>query len=575
MGTCNYLCDRCALCELPFNGFDCENERDNIAEVNIEPDDDWCKLFTQKGLHFIHINARSLKILELGLLAQKTGASIIAVTETWYDNSILNAEVVLPGYNLVRKDRDMKGGGVCIYIKDTLPFNPLTDLTNDNIEGVWIEIMLKKTKPIIVGCVYRPPKQPDFLDQFERTLNLIPADKEVIILGDLNICMKVGHSNMAKAYKSVQNLFGFTQIIKESTRVTDKTESLLDHILVNKPDRTVSSGTLPLGFSDHNLIYCTRKRVREKIGVESITVTRSMKNYTKEELVQRIQQADWNPVIQCNDTNTAWKNFETIMNVIINSLAPFRQCKLKTRTEPWVTSELLENIRERDKYHKMFNKTKDEKYYKQFCKLRNMVQRQVRTARHENIAEQIEVNKNDSKKVWASLKTLGYSNKVKVKEPMVLEINEEICYDPVTLAEYVNDFFVNVAHKLVAILPKIVDLYSAFSENCKRYYRNKFIVPGMYTLQPVECDFVLNELKSMNSSKSTGLDNIGPRFLKDGAEVLVGIVTHLVNLSIQTKVVPDCTKKAKVTPLYKKKSKLEVGNYRPVSVLTSISKVFE
>ena len=65
------------------------------------------------------------------------------------------------------------------------------------------------------------------------------------------------------------------------------------------------------------------------------------------------------------------------------------------------------------------------------------------------------------------------------------------------------------------------------------------------------------------------------RFLKDGAEALADKITYLINLSLRTKVVPDCTKRAKVIPLYKKKSKLEVGNYRPVSVLTTMSKILE
>ena len=46
-------------------------------------------------------------------------------------------------------------------------------------------------------------------------------------------------------------------------------------------------------------------------------------------------------------------------------------------------------------------------------------------------------------------------------------------------------------------------------------------------------------------------------------------------MSITSKIVPACTKHANVIPMYKKKSKLDVGNYRPVSVLTSISKVLE
>ena len=73
-------------------------------------------------------------------------------------------------------------------------------------------------------------------------------------------------------------------------------------------------------------------------------------------------------------------------------------------------------------------------------------------------------------------------------------------------------------------------------------------------------------MKALKPPKSNGLDGIGPRFLKDGADALADVVTYLVNMSITSNIVPACTKHAKVIPMYKKKSKLDVGNYRSVSV---------
>ena len=58
-------------------------------------------------------------------------------------------------------------------------------------------------------------------------------------------------------------------------------------------------------------------------------------------------------------------------------------------------------------------------------------------------------------------------------------------------------------------------------------------------------------------------------------QILTTPISHIVNLSIETCMVPDELKMARVTPLYKKKSKLEVGNYRPVSVLSTCSKILE
>ncbi len=76
-------------------------------------------------------------------------------------------------------------------------------------------------------------------------------------------------------------------------------------------------------------------------------------------------------------------------------------------------------------------------------------------------------------------------------------------------------------------------------------------------------------------NKSTGLDGIPARFLKDAAEVVARPLTHIINLSIRTQIFPDKMKMAKVKPLYKKKSRLQAGNYRPVSVLSVPSKILE
>ena len=141
----------------------------------------------------------------------------------------------------------------------------------------------------------------------------------------------------------------------------------------------------------------------------------------------------------------------------------------------------------------------------------------------------------------------------------MLKIDNNICYDPVTIADHVNSCFVNIGNKLVEGLPKLPDVYSAYTENCKRFYSSKGLNPSTYSLKEVDRSFVLNQLLSLKRSKSTGLDNIGPRFLRDGAEALADVITYIINLSI-------CNK-AKVLPLHKKNSKLEVGNYRPVSVL--------
>ena len=83
-----------------------EDEGDNDefhSDPNFVYDGNLFECFqTEKGLHFIYVNARSLrhKTSELAIVAEKSEAAVIAVSETWFDDSMTDSEVSIPGYNV-------------------------------------------------------------------------------------------------------------------------------------------------------------------------------------------------------------------------------------------------------------------------------------------------------------------------------------------------------------------------------------------------------------------------------------------------------------------------------------------
>ena len=141
------------------------------------------------------------------------------------------------------------------------------------------------------------------------------------------------------------------------------------------------------------------------------------------------------------------------------------------------------------------------------------------------------------------------------------------------VADQFNNFFTGAAAKLVGELPKPSGIYDVDSERLKSYYRH--IKPVSFVLHVVSEEFVYDELNNLYISKSTDLDGLPARFLKDTAEVIKHPITSIINLSIRSQVFPSEVKVAKVKPLFKKKSRLEVGNYRPVNVLPVASKMLE
>lgn len=155
--------------------------------------------FSKKGLHFFHLNIRSIlpKISELRLFAASTKVSIISITETWLDNSISDDEIAIPGFLIARRDRNRNGGGVCTYIRDNIAFNIRDDLHMDGFEALWIEILLPKTRPIMLCTCYRPPKDSEFILYLEQSLSTLRSDLEFYVLGDMNICLNNDKSCLA------------------------------------------------------------------------------------------------------------------------------------------------------------------------------------------------------------------------------------------------------------------------------------------------------------------------------------------------------------------------------------------
>ena len=110
--------------------------------------DNTYECFRRRGLHFIHVNARSLfhKMSEIRILVQKSNPAILSVTETWFDTSVTDNSIEIEKYNIIRRDRQSRWGGVCMYIRSDLAYNRKNELENDNFEDLWLELLLPKSK---------------------------------------------------------------------------------------------------------------------------------------------------------------------------------------------------------------------------------------------------------------------------------------------------------------------------------------------------------------------------------------------------------------------------------------------
>ncbi|XP_033104417.1 uncharacterized protein LOC117107010 [Anneissia japonica] len=342
--------------KLPFPfGFsnDDLSTTDTTGDTTLEGMEDYdFTAFNSKGLHHIHINIRSLppKIEELRFLATKTNATTISVTETWLDHSVTDNEIHIDGYNLFRKDRNREGGGVCIYTHINRAVTRREDLEVDDMETVWVDVLLPRSKPITVGTCYRPPKSNPklFIEHLENSTNMVCSTNELIILGDMNInTMK--DSYLTRFYKSFISNNGLLSIINEVTRISKNSISCIEHILCKSNFKVRQSGIFQIGISDHFMVYCTRKKAVESINFHNTVHIRSLKKYDVKLYISKLQDIDWSSrIYNCCEVNIAWSNLKKILIDIVDTIAPQKQIRLKHKSQSWLNSDILMNIKLRD-----------------------------------------------------------------------------------------------------------------------------------------------------------------------------------------------------------------------------------
>ena len=287
-----------------------------------------CDKFKIKGPHLLHLNVNSLLpiIDELRYIAKLSNAAMIEITESKLDDCILDSEIQTDNYQILRCDKNRKGGGVACYVSNKLSYIK-KDFFPEEIENIFFEILLPKTKPITVGIIYRPPNQNNLLQTLnENFAKLDTLKKELYILGDFNInlyqnqnhigcknnnLVSAAASNDVRSYIQFCTMFGSTQIIKYPTRITCSSTSSIDHMLVSLPDRISHECVMSVGLSYQQLIHCTRKISRVKTGgVDKNSKFCSLKNYAVDAYKNALKKINFPNYEYFEDASRAYSDFK-------------------------------------------------------------------------------------------------------------------------------------------------------------------------------------------------------------------------------------------------------------------------
>ena len=148
-----------------------------------------------------------------------------------------------------------------------------------------------------------------------------------------------------------------------------------------------------------------------------------------------------------------WSVFHGLFVGAIDKVAPVKKVRLKQRSEPWITHEIVELMKERDKVLLEFKRSNQKSSFEQFCKIRNLIQNKVKKANF-FYNDKVEECKGSSSQLWKTLKSIGLSKGTPGSSKISLSEGEEIIFENLKVANMFNKFFTSVAEILVNKLPK-------------------------------------------------------------------------------------------------------------------------
>ena len=475
---------------------------------------------------------------------------IIAISETWLKPYIPSSSVSLPNYILLRHDRvNRTGGGVAMFVHNSLKTrildcSPSSD--HPHVEYLLVEI-LSNISPILYAVVYRPPLVP-FDPSFESTLfNFVPLYPRIIISGDLNTNF-LSNSN-DKSY--LENLFFSLHLFIvpfSSTHHTTRSDTWLDYYIIDSAQNLLSASQLPVSFlSSHDLIQITYNIRTPPIHPRTITF-RQLDTLTREKILPDLVTLDLNGIYHCSSVDTMVDILTTNLLNILNTHAPLKTSTFRHRPAPWMCQEIKDLQKRRDAARRRFRRTRLADDYQIFRVLRNTTQTRIRQAKANYFHEALS-SAPDIKSKWLLLRKLSLCEPSRSPSSVF----------PIS-PDDLNSHFISVS---TSSLPSHSDFSPEVPFNDNNFYFSD--------ISPTDLITVIMKSRS----NSVGPDGIPIKLIKLCLPEILPALLFIYNFSLQNSIFPTSWKKAIVLPLNKKPNPSSPEDFRPISILSNLSKPLE
>lgn len=510
------------------------------------------------NLNILYVNARSIRNkvedLEDLIKAQKFDVHIIMITESWlYPDEKIN----LKGYKAEYSSRPTRAGGVIILVKNNLsPIHTIYSSAIDDNNFLVVEVPAAKCN---LCCIYRKPSSDmkGFLAEFDRVLARF---KNCIIMGDFNLNINNVECNDVESYLNLTEANGYSILNKTlPTRISNTVSTNIDHFLTDfsclGKQFNYQFATDDWHLSDHKIIL---------VSIEKANTVSCNHNINKRKrLVYSNELAD--DVKSIRDDN--FENFIHDTKALIEKHSKVVNPAKFNIHKQYITKEILELIKKRNYFFKNFKKKQDTQLFNLYTYYRKKVNSLKQKSKRKFLNNEFSKVAGNSKKTWQVLNhtILGKDQSEKLQN-IILEKNNTIMDDQVKVANELNAHFATTAQRITDTID---------SPTTKEIPNRDFQILTPCPDPVTNVNEVKRIIEELKNGKAVGIDGISAEFLKKYKEEYSIKIAKLVNDSFESGIFPDILKKSLVTPIFKSGNPKDKNNYRPISVVSVVAKVFE
>ena len=277
-------------------------------------------------------------------------------------------------------------------------------------------------------------------------------------MGDFNIdLLNYESHHLTEEYINTMNFLSFQPMItKPTTRITDHSATLIDHIFFNSLEYYTVSGNIIYDISDHlpNFVLIDNANIQNK----SKKVFKRDYSIDRNALIEDFKMIDWTYHFHSRNTvDEMYDTFYAMTNEIINKHIPLKKLSrkaVKQTAKPWVTPAIQTSIIIKNKYYKKFISTKQDFYFAKFKLYCNRLQFLIKLSKQSFYDDYFNKYSSDTKKMWSGIKQIITTKSKSLNHPLKISAqNKHEITDPQQIANSFNEYFANIGQNLVTTIP--------------------------------------------------------------------------------------------------------------------------